>query len=163
MHTSEGDITITFTPDVAPNTVRNFMELVAGGMYTNIKLHRIIPGFVIQGGDPTGTGMGGPGYWIDLEASGTKKHEKGTLSMARSSDPDSAGSQFFICLDKIPHLDPNAQSAGYAAFGDVVGGKEVVEKIAATPLSDPRAGTPVDPPMIKSAELAPAPPRKVSK
>jgi peptidyl-prolyl cis-trans isomerase B (cyclophilin B) len=155
LHTTEGDVTVGFSPEVAPTTVKNFMELVAGGLYTNVPFHRILPGFVIQGGDPTGTGTGGPGYWIDLESS-DKQHVEGTLSMARSQDPNSAGSQFFICLARTEHLDH-----GYAAFGDVVSGLDVVRKIAATPLADPRAGKPVKAPLITSAELAPASPRKM--
>lgn len=156
LHTTEGDIVLGFSPEAAPNTVWNFMELVKGGLYTNVPFHRVVPGFVIQGGDPTGTGLGGPGYWIDLEAS-DKPHRAGTLSMARSSDPNSAGSQFFICLDR-----ENCRSLDhkYAAFGDVVSGMNVVNKIAATPLADPQSGKPVNEPQIKSAELIPAPPRK---
>jgi len=156
LHTSEGDITIGFSPEVAPNTVKNFTDLVAGGLYTNVPFHRILPGFVIQGGDPTGTGMGGPGHMIDLEAS-SKKHVYGTLSMARSRDPNSAGSQFFICIGEPEHLNNQ-----YAAFGDVVEGLDAVKKIAATPLADPRAGKPRRAPVIKSAELIPAPPRNIA-
>ena len=158
MDTTEGEFTMQFTPEYAPNTVNNFMQLIAGGMYTNVKFHRILPGFVIQGGDPLGSGLGGPGYSIDLEAS-SKKHKEGTLSMARSRDPDSAGSQFFVCLSEEGCVHLNNQ---YAAFGDVVKGMDVVRKIAATPLSDANMGTPAKAPMIKSAKLIPADPRSVN-
>jgi cyclophilin family peptidyl-prolyl cis-trans isomerase len=159
LHTAEGDITIGFTPDKAPYTVKNFCDLVAGGLYTNVPFHRVIPGFVIQGGDPTGTGMGGPGHAIHLESS-DKIHTVGTLSMARSQSPDSAGSQFFICLSRegCKSLDK-----GYAAFGDVVSGMEAVNKIAATPIADEQSGRPANPPLIKSAELVPAPTRVPAK
>jgi peptidyl-prolyl cis-trans isomerase B (cyclophilin B) len=157
--TSEGEIVIAFSPEHAPNTVKNFMDLVAGGFYTNVPFHRVIPEFVIQGGDPTGTGTGGPGHHIDLEAS-SKLHQPGTLSMARSREPDSAGSQFFICLtrERCQHLDKQ-----YAAFGDVVSGMEAVARIAAVPLVDEASGRPVKLPMILSAKLQPAPPRSPAK
>ncbi len=157
LHTTEGDITLAFSPEVAPTTVKSFSDLIGGGLFTNVPFHRVVPGFVIQGGDPTGTGMGGPGYNIDLEAS-KKPHNVGTLSMARSQDPNSAGSQFFICLDRehCAQLD-----GGYAAFGDVVAGMDAVKKIAATPLADAGSGAPVKAPLIQTAELIPAPPRDV--
>lgn len=157
LHTSEGDITARFSPEAAPNTVRSFMHLVEGGLYTNVTVHRIVPDFVIQGGDPTGTGMGGPGYWIDLESS-AKPHDAGTLSMARSSANDTAGSQFFICLSR---QGCRSLDGKYAAFGDVIKGMNVVRKIAATPLADKRSGKPVKAPRIISAKLVPAPPRKM--
>lgn len=109
-------------PEIAPNTVRNFISLVSSGYYNGLIFHRVIPGFMIQGGCPQGTGMGGPGYSIKGEFSGngfnnTLKHEKGVLSMARSASPNSAGSQFFIMVEKAPHLDGE-----YAAFGKVIEG-----------------------------------------
>ena len=118
-------------PDVAPNTVANFVTLVRKGFYNGLIFHRVIPGFMIQGGDPTGTGMGGPGYRIagEFRLNGFKndlKHTRGVLSMARSMHPDSAGSQFFIMHEDAPHLDGQ-----YAAFGKVVAGMDVVDKIAA--------------------------------
>ncbi len=155
--TTEGDITLAFSPEHAPNHVTNFMHLVDGGFYTNVPFHRVLPGFVIQGGDPTGTGEGGPGYWVQRE-SNPKLHHPGTLSMARSGYPDSAGSQFFICLERKTHLDK-----GYTAFGDVVEGMEAVKKIGATPLSDPKAGSPVKAPILKSAKLVLATPRTLAK
>ena len=118
-------------PDVAPNTVANFVSLVEKGFYDGLIFHRVIPGFMIQGGDPTGTGMGGPGYRIvgEFRLNGVKndlKHTRGVLSMARSMHPDSAGSQFFIMHQDAPHLDGD-----YAAFGHVVSGLDVVDEIAA--------------------------------
>ena len=119
-------------PEIAPNTVNNFISLVKKGYYDGIGFHRIIPGFMIQGGCPLGTGTGGPGYAIkgEFTANGFEnnlKHERGVLSMARTMDPDSAGSQFFIMHEFSPHLDGQ-----YAAFGCLVEGIEVVDKIAAT-------------------------------
>lgn len=125
-------IVVELYPDKAPITVANFQELVADGFYDGIIFHRVIPGFVIQGGDPEGTGMGGSDKTIKGEflQNGVKndlKHERGVLSMARTNDPDSASSQFFICVEEAPHLD-----GGYAAFGKVIEGMEVVDEIAAT-------------------------------
>ncbi len=119
-------------PDIAPNTVNNFISLVKKGFYNGLNFHRIINGFMIQGGCPEGTGMGGPNYSIKGEFSqnGFKndlKHTEGVLSMARSMRPDSAGSQFFIMHKAAPHLD-----GAYAAFGKVIEGMDVVNKIATT-------------------------------
>lgn len=118
-------------PDKAPITVENFQNLVAEGFYDGLTFHRVIPGFVIQGGDPEGTGMGGSdkkikGEFLQNGVSNDLKHERGVLSMARSMMPDSASSQFFICIEEAPHLD-----GGYAAFGKVIEGIEVVDEIAA--------------------------------
>ena len=121
-------------PEIAANTVANFVNLVQDGFYNGLIFHRVIPGFMIQGGDPTGTGMGGPGYSIkgEFSANGFKKntlkHTRGVLSMARSMMKDSAGSQFFVMHADAPHLDGQ-----YAAFGKVIEGIEVVDQIAATP------------------------------
>lgn len=120
-------------PEIAPNTVRNFISLVNKGYYNGLTFHRIIPGFMIQGGCPDGTGMGGPGYSIkgEFTHNGFKnelKHTPGVLSMARAMNPDSAGSQFFIMHETSPHLDGE-----YAAFGKVVEGMETVNEIAHTP------------------------------
>ena len=117
-------------PDIAPITVQNFVDLAAKGFYNGLIFHRVIPDFMIQGGDPEGTGMGGPGYCIkgEFSANGVKndlKHTRGVLSMARASDPDSAGSQFFIMHADYPYLDGQ-----YAAFGKLIEGIEVVDKIA---------------------------------
>ena len=119
-------------PDIAPNTVNNFISLVKKGFYNGLNFHRIINGFMIQGGCPEGTGMGGPNYSIKGEFSqnGFKndlKHTEGVLSMARSMRPDSAGSQFFIMHKAAPHLD-----GAYAAFGKVIEGMDVVNTIATT-------------------------------
>ena len=120
-------------PEIAPITCENFVKLVNDGFYNGVIFHRVIPGFMIQGGDPTGTGMGGPGWQIkgEFAANGVKndlKHTRGVLSMARSMAPDSAGSQFFIMHQNAPHLDGQ-----YAAFGKLVEGIEVVDEIANTP------------------------------
>ena len=117
-------------PDIAPNTVNNFISLVKKGFYDGLIFHRVIKGFMIQGGDPQGTGMGGPGYSIKGEFSNNGftnalKHPPGVLSMARAMDPDSAGSQFFIMHETSPHLD-----GSYAAFGKVINGLDVINTIA---------------------------------
>ena len=116
-------------PEIAPNTVNNFISLVKKGFYDGVIFHRVIPGFMIQGGDPKGVGIGGPGYCIrgEFTANGFKndlKHDRGVLSMARPMAPNSAGSQFFIMHEDSPHLDGQ-----YAAFGKVIEGIEVVDKI----------------------------------
>ena len=120
-------------PEIAPNTVNNFISLIKSGYYDGLIFHRVIKGFMIQGGCPDGTGMGGPGYDIKGEFSqnGFKndlKHTEGVLSMARAMHPDSAGSQFFIMHEDAPHLDGQ-----YAAFGKVVSGMDVVDRIASVP------------------------------
>ena len=120
-------------PDIAPNTVNNFISLVKKGFYDGVIFHRVIKGFMIQGGDPQGIGIGGPGYSIkgEFAQNGFKndlKHTPGVLSMARSMMPDSAGSQFFIMHETSPHLD-----GAYAAFGKVIEGLDVVDKIANVP------------------------------
>ena len=117
-------------PDVAPNTVNNFISLVKKGFYDGLIFHRVIAGFMIQGGDPEGSGMGGPGYSIkgELNYNGVEnnlKHSRGVLSMARAQHPDSAGSQFFIMHADAPHLDGQ-----YAAFGKLVEGEDVLDSIA---------------------------------
>ena len=128
---STGDIMkIELYPDIAPKTVENFVSLVSKGFYDGLIFHRVINGFMIQGGDPEGTGMGGPGYSIPGEFSqngfeNNLKHTEGVISMARSMDPNSAGSQFFIMHKTSPHLD-----GSYAAFGKVIEGLDVVDKIA---------------------------------
>ena len=127
-----GIIRAELYPEIAPNTVRNFISLVKKGFYDGVIFHRVIPGFMIQGGDPTGTGMGGPGYSIEGEFTSNGfqndlKHTRGVLSMARAMDPNSAGSQFFIMHMDAPHLDKQ-----YAAFGKVTEGMDVVDAIANT-------------------------------
>jgi len=134
IHTTLGDITLKFFPEVAPNHVKSFIELSKKGFYNGTTFHRVVPKFVIQGGDPNSKspdrsthGMGGPGYQLKAEFN-NKLHRRGTLSMARSSHPDSAGSQFFICVADAPFLDGK-----YTAFGEVVKGMEVVDKIVSQP------------------------------
>lgn len=138
LKTSMGDITIEFYPDVAPNHVENFKKLARSGFYDGTTFHRVIPGFMIQGGDPNSKsdnraihGTGGPGYTVDAEFSDIK-HERGIVSMARSSDPNSAGSQFFIVVRDSPHLDRQ-----YTVFGKVTSGMNVVDQIVSVP-RDPR-------------------------
>ena len=128
-----GTIEVELYKDVAPITVDNFIKLVNKGFYNGLTFHRIIKGFMIQGGCPKGNGTGGPGYSIKGEflANGVNnplKHNRGVISMARAMDPDSAGSQFFIMHNDAPHLDGQ-----YAAFGKVVNGIEVVDAIASVP------------------------------
>ncbi len=125
-----GVMKLELYPDIAPKTVENFVKLVQEKFYDGLIFHRVIKGFMIQGGDPEGTGMGGPGYSIPGEFSSNGfvnnlKHTEGVISMARSMDPDSAGSQFFIMHKTSPHLD-----GSYAAFGKIIEGMDVVNKIA---------------------------------
>ena len=138
-------------PEIAPNTVNNFISLVKKGFYNGISFHRVICGFMIQGGCPDGTGMGGPGYTIKGEFSqnGFKnnlKHTPGVLSMARTMVPNSAGSQFFIMHETSPHLD-----GSYAAFGKIIEGMDVVNKIAET-MTDYR-DKPIVPQVMKSVTV----------
>lgn len=128
LETEFGNIEIELRPDKAPQTVANFLKLVDSGFYNNLTFHRIIPGFVIQGGDPEGTGRGGPGYTIPAEITDLK-HTKGAVAMARqpnqvNPEKRSSGSQFYICLGNQPHLDNE-----YTVFGYVINGIDVVDKI----------------------------------
>jgi peptidyl-prolyl cis-trans isomerase B (cyclophilin B) len=134
IETKLGNIEIKFFPDVAPNHVKNFIDLAKKGFYDGTIFHRVIPGFMIQGGDPNTKnpdrsqhGMGGPGYAVKAEFN-DKPHKRGTLSMARAADPNSAGSQFFICVAAASFLDKQ-----YTAFGEVVSGMEVADKIVSAP------------------------------
>ena len=132
METGKGTIKLELYPDIAPNTVNNFISLVKKGFYDGLIFHRVIKGFMIQGGCPEGSGMGGPGYSIKGEFAlngfeNNLKHTEGVLSMARSQMPNSAGSQFFIMHKNSPHLD-----GSYAAFGKVTEGMDVVNAIAET-------------------------------
>jgi peptidyl-prolyl cis-trans isomerase B (cyclophilin B) len=136
--TMENDeqITAELYPEIAPNTVANFVSLVEDGFYDGLIFHRVIPGFMIQGGDPEGNGTGNPGYAIPGEFSSNGfendlEHDRGVLSMARSQDPDSAGSQFFIMTELSPHLDGD-----YAAFGEVTEGMEVADEIVSAERDD---------------------------
>lgn len=132
LETTAGVIKAEIYPEVAPNTVNNFLSLVQKGFYDGTIFHRVIPGFMIQGGDPLGRGTGGPGYCIkgEFSANGFEnelKHTAGVLSMARAMSPNSAGSQFFIMHEDAPHLDHQ-----YAAFGKVIEGMDIVDAIANT-------------------------------
>lgn len=134
IETKFGNIELKFFPDVAPNHVNNFIELAKKGFYDGTLFHRVIPGFMIQGGDPNTKdadrskhGMGGPGHTVKAEFN-NKLHKRGTLSMARSAHPDSAGSQFFICVADAPFLNQK-----YTAFGEVISGMEAADKIVSQP------------------------------
>ncbi len=154
IETDHGTFTVELWNDVAPNHAENFLKLARKGFYDGIAFHRILPGFVIQGGCPRGDGTGGPGWNVKAEFN-ERKHEPGVLSMARSSDPNSAGSQFFVCLtrENCQHLDRQ-----YTAFGKVTSGMEVVQKIAAVPV-DRNSGRPTGkaPKMVKVTENAATP------
>ena len=133
IQTNQGDIRAELYPEVAPKTVENFIALIEKEFYNDTTFHRVIPGFIIQGGDPLGYGTGGPGYSIpgEFTSNGFEnnlKHSRGVLSMARAQDPNSAGSQFFIMVADSPHLDGE-----YAGFGQVIEGLEVVDKIVNVP------------------------------
>ena len=146
-----GIIKLALDASAAPNTVKNFLSLADKGYYDGLTFHRIIPGFMIQGGCPEGTGMGGPGYSIkgEFAANGVKnplKHKRGVISMARAMNPNSAGSQFFIMHQDAPHLDGQ-----YAAFGKVTEGMDVVDAIAAVPTG--YADRPIEPVRIKKVTL----------
>jgi peptidyl-prolyl cis-trans isomerase B (cyclophilin B) len=162
--TDKGPLTVAFFYEVAPNTTANFISLASSGFYDGLTFHRIVPGFVLQGGDPRGDGTGGPGYQIDAEFN-DRPHEEGVLSMARAGDPNeasgappraefanSAGSQFFICLDynATKQLDRR-----YTGFGQVIEGMDVVKQLASAPLIDQRTGRPQEPQVIQRVEIEP--------
>lgn len=133
IETGKGEIKIELYPEIAPNTVNNFISLVQKGFYDGTIFHRVIPGFMIQGGDPEGTGMGGPDYSIrgEFAKNGFENnlhHTRGVISMARSMMPNSAGSQFFLMVEDAPHLDGQ-----YAAFGKVISGMEEADRIVNEP------------------------------
>jgi peptidyl-prolyl cis-trans isomerase B (cyclophilin B) len=155
--TSYGEMTVAFWPDVAPKTVENFKKLARAGFYDGTAFHRIIKGFMIQGGCPNTKegqkgmpGTGGPGYMIKAEFN-DKSHVKGVLSMARSSNPDSAGSQFFIVHGNAKFLDHQ-----YTAFGELVAGEDVLEKIANVPTAGSEKSTPIERVALESVKLVPA-------
>jgi peptidyl-prolyl cis-trans isomerase B (cyclophilin B) len=135
--TNEGDMVVQFWTDAAPNTIENFKKLARAGFYDGTIFHRIVKGFMIQGGDPNSKdpakeesyGQGGPGYKIKAEFN-HHSHNRGVISMARGPDPDSAGSQFFICLARVPRLDGQ-----YTTFGKLIKGEDVLEKIGNTPVT----------------------------
>ncbi|HEV2207748.1 MAG TPA: peptidylprolyl isomerase [Verrucomicrobiae bacterium] len=161
IHTTDGDMVIQFWPEVAPKTVENFKTLARKGFYDGTSFHRIIKGFMIQGGDPNtkdpskeaSFGQGGPGYTIKAEFN-DRPHEFGVISMARSSDPDSAGSQFFICNARAAGLDHQ-----YTAFGKLIKGDDVLKKISDTPVTANAFGERSKPTQrveIKSIQIVPA-------
>jgi peptidyl-prolyl cis-trans isomerase B (cyclophilin B) len=162
MHTEHGPLTMVFYYDDAPNTADNFLTLGEQGFFDGLVFHRIVPGFVIQGGDPRGDGTGGPGYQIQAEFN-DRPHLEGVLSMARQGDPqeaggamprpefaNSAGSQFFVCLD---YAATRQLDRRYTAFGRVVEGMEAVRQIADTPIADQRTGRPRTPQAIQRVEV----------
>jgi peptidyl-prolyl cis-trans isomerase B (cyclophilin B) len=159
--TSEGDMVVQFWTDAAPNTIENFKKLARSGFYDGTTFHRIVKGFMIQGGDPNSKdagkessyGEGGPGYKIKAEFN-DHSHERGVISMARSSDPDSAGSQFFICLASVPRLDHQ-----YTTFGKLIKGDDVLKKIGDTPVTRSSTGEnskPTKRVVIESIKIVPA-------
>jgi cyclophilin family peptidyl-prolyl cis-trans isomerase len=145
MDTTEGPIVIELYPKQAPHHVNSFVFLANEGFYDGVIFHRVIPGFMVQGGDPTGTGGGGPGYKLKAEFNDTK-HTRGILSAARTADPNSAGSQFFLMHGDAPHLDNL-----YTAYGKVVEGIEVVDKIVSAPTG--AQDRPRNPASIKSIKI----------
>ena len=156
LNTSEGEMVLEFWPDVAPGHVENFKKLARDGFYDGTCFHRVIKGFMIQGGDPltkedakkSGWGTGGPGHQIKAEFN-EKPHLRGVVSMARSNDPDSAGSQFFIC-----HGDPRFLDRQYTAFGQLIKGDDVLEKISTTPTLP--GDRPVKRMNVESVKIVPA-------
>lgn len=145
LHTTLGDITMSFLPAEAPIATNSFLFLAGEGFYDGVIFHRIVPGFVIQGGDPSGTGTGGPGYTFRDELDGRGSYSRGTVAMANAG-PNTNGSQFFICLDDLglPH--------SYTIFGEVTSGMEVVDTIAALPTG--AQDRPNDPPVIESVTVS---------
>jgi peptidyl-prolyl cis-trans isomerase B (cyclophilin B) len=159
--TSEGDMVVQFWNDAAPNTIENFKKLARSNFYDDTIFHRIVKSFMIQGGDPNSKdpdkegsyGEGGPGYKIKAEFN-DHSHERGVISMARSSDPDSAGSQFFVCLAPVPRLDHQ-----YTTFGKLIKGDDVLEKIGNTPVTRSSTGEMSKPTkriVIESIKIVPA-------
>jgi peptidyl-prolyl cis-trans isomerase B (cyclophilin B) len=159
--TSEGEMVVQFWTDAAPNTIENFKKLAREGFYDGTIFHRIVKGFMIQGGDPNtkdpakenSYGEGGPSYKIKAEFN-DHSHQRGVISMARSSDPDSAGSQFFICLAPVPRLDHQ-----YTTFGKLIKGADVLEKIGDTPVKRNSSGEnskPTKRVVIESIKIVPA-------
>ena len=146
--TTAGPMTLAFFPDKAPGHVENFIKLAEKGFYNDTIFHRVIKGFMIQGGCPEGTGTGGPGYKVKAEFNDTP-HVRGVLSMARSQDPNSAGSQFFICHGEARFLDKQ-----YTAFGKLVAGEDTLDKIATAPVKPGgESSSPIKPVKINSVKI----------
>ncbi len=148
---SGNSLQIELYPEIAPNTVNNFISLANAGFYNGVIFHRVIPGFMIQGGDPDGRGTGGPGYSIrgEFSANGFEnnlKHTRGVISMARAQHPDSAGSQFFIMVDDAPHLDGQ-----YAAFGQVISAMDEADRIVS--VRRDMFDKPIEPQIMKSVTV----------
>lgn len=169
MHTAHGPATIAFYYDVAPHTVGVFQSLAGEGFYDGLTFHRVVPGFIVQGGDPRGDSSGGPGFMIDAEFS-SRPHETGVLSMARTTDPgegpgvmprpefaNSAGSQFIICLNS---QNTRVLDGKYTVFGKVVEGMGAVDKVAQAPVADERSERPREPQVIQKIEIKPVTPRE---
>jgi peptidyl-prolyl cis-trans isomerase B (cyclophilin B) len=161
INTSEGEMVVQFWTDAAPNTIENFKKLAREGFYDGTIFHRIVKGFMIQGGDPNSKdpakensyGQGGPSYKIKAEFN-DHSHQRGVISMARGSDPDSAGSQFFICLAPVPRLDHQ-----YTTFGKLIKGDDVLEKIGDTPVTRNSSGEnskPTKRVVMESIKIVPA-------
>jgi len=159
--TDQGDMVVRFWTDAAPNTIENFKKLARSGFYDGTIFHRIVKGFMIQGGDPNSKdpnresayGQGGPNYKVKAEFN-DHSHQRGVLSMARSSDPDSAGSQFFICLGAVPRLDHQ-----YTTFGELIKGDDVLGKIGDTPVTRSAGGEmskPTQRVVVQSIKIVPA-------
>jgi peptidyl-prolyl cis-trans isomerase B (cyclophilin B) len=156
--TNLGEMTLSFRPDKAPRHVENFLKLCKSGFYDGTKFHRVIRDFMIQGGDPNtkddskpdSWGQGGPGYAVDAEFNDVR-HVRGTLSMARSNDPNSAGSQFFVVHKDAPHLDGK-----YTAFGNIEKGADTLDRIANVAVGGPQRSTPVEPVVLLSTVILPA-------
>jgi peptidyl-prolyl cis-trans isomerase B (cyclophilin B) len=148
-----GDMVAEFYPDKAPNHVRNFKWLADHGFYNGVSFHRVIKGFMAQGGDPDGNGQGGPGWTTDAEFN-DRPHDKGILSMARTSDPNSAGSQFFIC-DAMAPPQQQALNGKYTVFGKVVKGTDVLDKILTVQVGGPQNSSPQVPVVMTAVKIVP--------
>jgi peptidyl-prolyl cis-trans isomerase B (cyclophilin B) len=151
LDTSMGTVKLDFWPELAPNHCKNMLGLAMIGFYDNLVFHRVVPGFVIQGGCPNGTGTGGPGYNVDAEFN-EESHDPGVLSMARAQDPNSAGSQFFLCLEKVPFLDRQ-----YTAFGKTADDASLAVVQAIGKVKTASGDRPVTDVLIKSAKVLSSP------
>jgi peptidyl-prolyl cis-trans isomerase B (cyclophilin B) len=151
LDTSKGPMRVTFFSEAAPGHVKNFLALAQIGFYNGVTFHRVIKGFMIQGGDPEGTGSGGPGYQIPAEFNETP-HEVGVLSMARTNDPNSAGSQFFVCLERTPHLDRQ-----YTAFGKLADAESLKTLKAIGEVKTDRSDRPLEKVVVRKVTVTEQP------